>query len=611
FHLLFPRLAAGAQERVQHQLPSSPNSNGTIARVANNARHPNWKTELCWRFETAGFCAKGANCDYAHGVEELRRRRCMYMEDCVYGPEYCHYSHEKEEVIEPIRQNATADATEDNNVYMDLSSSDRQQLDPVSAETNHALSNTSLHKTKLCDHFTRGNCVKGEWCTYAHGKKALRPMPIVPKADCKPGTNQLSERSVYVPTPTNPGQLVQCPICEEETATLLFENMKKKECRYNCTKCKLVKQKSIAQVTRSLPTEVKEIVIPNQLVHVVVRRAAIAEFQAVYHNYETEKWRAVMQDKTIRHDANIRLHAVPESCRFAMKAPNGIIPHVHVMYQILLSLLRNNNIYKMSEGIAFFGYAGILSYIGSIVYQRKDCLFTAARVGSIIFLNNTKMHSETDEWGLEEEEKEIYEQAGMEPPPTRPSAYQGVMPWDPLLHLSKYRLVQTKLQQEGCEPLRLLVLGDADYYDTRNDPWELKSPKTSKKEFMEKPSALHLLLQTHFKISLSGIGKIKYRYNGDEHQELSAAQLLKLGERMEEAKRPSHISPADFIKQHDAIRAHLAAVLRTVRDLLVDDWTYAGIRYTNIAGRGKMTVTLKGELDKRCIDDVLKAKLGL
>ena len=42
--------------------------------LASNARPDLLKTQLCSRFQRDGCCAKGANCWFAHGVGELRRR---------------------------------------------------------------------------------------------------------------------------------------------------------------------------------------------------------------------------------------------------------------------------------------------------------------------------------------------------------------------------------------------------------------------------------------------------------------------------------------------------------------------------------------------------------
>lgn len=35
----------------------------------------NYKTQLCRHFSTTGYCKQGENCQYAHGVEEIRQKQ--------------------------------------------------------------------------------------------------------------------------------------------------------------------------------------------------------------------------------------------------------------------------------------------------------------------------------------------------------------------------------------------------------------------------------------------------------------------------------------------------------------------------------------------------------
>ncbi|KAJ1529043.1 nudix (nucleoside diphosphate linked moiety X)-type motif 2, partial [Nowakowskiella sp. JEL0078] len=90
-----------------------------------------FKTRLCERFETDGFCPYGNRCTFAHGTVELRDRS-------TYGGEA-----EKKDAVENL-----------------------------------------LYKTRLCERFMKENfCQYGPRCNFAHSLRELRDRPNFAKED--------------------------------------------------------------------------------------------------------------------------------------------------------------------------------------------------------------------------------------------------------------------------------------------------------------------------------------------------------------------------------------------------------------------------------------------
>ncbi|KAJ3277778.1 hypothetical protein HK104_002978, partial [Borealophlyctis nickersoniae] len=118
---------AGWEDDMRNALPST----GTT-RSSNNtsqADNPLYKTRLCERFETEGFCPYGNRCTFAHGTVELRLRPTFTGEaEKKDGPE------------------------------------------------------NPLYKTRLCERFMKeGFCQYGPRCNFAHSE--LRDRPHNPKED--------------------------------------------------------------------------------------------------------------------------------------------------------------------------------------------------------------------------------------------------------------------------------------------------------------------------------------------------------------------------------------------------------------------------------------------
>ncbi|EFH57655.1 zinc finger (CCCH-type) family protein [Arabidopsis lyrata subsp. lyrata] len=50
-----------------------PRGYGDASNVAQTLKPPNWKTRICNKWETTGYCPFGTNCHFAHGASELHR----------------------------------------------------------------------------------------------------------------------------------------------------------------------------------------------------------------------------------------------------------------------------------------------------------------------------------------------------------------------------------------------------------------------------------------------------------------------------------------------------------------------------------------------------------
>ncbi|KAK9729070.1 hypothetical protein K7432_000583 [Basidiobolus ranarum] len=118
------------RSRTEKLLSTSPNS-------ANND-NPLYKTRLCERFETEGFCPYGPKCTFAHGIVELKEKKPQTNEK------------------------------------------------PSTVESKIKESNDNpLYKTKLCERFMKENfCQYGPKCNFAHGRDELKdrsstaPVPV-------------------------------------------------------------------------------------------------------------------------------------------------------------------------------------------------------------------------------------------------------------------------------------------------------------------------------------------------------------------------------------------------------------------------------------------------
>ncbi|CAG8433359.1 1568_t:CDS:2 [Diversispora eburnea] len=119
------------RERQQHNRPEK-NGNGFSSPLHSPVmpfENPLYKTRLCERFETEGFCPYGPKCTFAHGTVELRERPAG-----------------EEKIDAPL----TAKDGPDNPLY----------------------------KTRLCERFMKENfCQYGPKCNFAHGEEELRERP--------------------------------------------------------------------------------------------------------------------------------------------------------------------------------------------------------------------------------------------------------------------------------------------------------------------------------------------------------------------------------------------------------------------------------------------------
>ncbi|CAG8669444.1 9050_t:CDS:2, partial [Acaulospora morrowiae] len=121
------------RERQQHHRPEK-NGNGFSSPLHSPVmpfENPLYKTRLCERFETEGYCPYGPKCTFAHGTVELRERPSG--EEKIDAP-------------------PTAKDGPDNPLY----------------------------KTRLCERFMKENfCQYGPKCNFAHGEEELRERPNI------------------------------------------------------------------------------------------------------------------------------------------------------------------------------------------------------------------------------------------------------------------------------------------------------------------------------------------------------------------------------------------------------------------------------------------------
>ncbi|CAG8578526.1 6289_t:CDS:2 [Funneliformis caledonium] len=109
--------------------------------------NPLYKTRLCERFETEGYCPYGPKCTFAHGTVELRERPANAEEKIDTSP--------------------TAKDGPDNPLY----------------------------KTRLCERFMKESfCQYGPKCNFAHGEHELRDRPNNPATSNPRGGDNGSER---------------------------------------------------------------------------------------------------------------------------------------------------------------------------------------------------------------------------------------------------------------------------------------------------------------------------------------------------------------------------------------------------------------------------------
>jgi hypothetical protein len=108
--------------------------------------HPLFKTRLCERFQTEGFCPYGDKCSFAHGSDDLREI--------------------------PLEMQAGFALESSNGINIAKAGS-------VPRKVNPAVINP-LYKTKLCEKFMKEKfCQYGSNCHFAHGEEQLKQRPVV------------------------------------------------------------------------------------------------------------------------------------------------------------------------------------------------------------------------------------------------------------------------------------------------------------------------------------------------------------------------------------------------------------------------------------------------
>ncbi|CAG8478157.1 23023_t:CDS:2 [Rhizophagus irregularis] len=168
-----------ARKQRQNQNQSEKNSNGNGNGSVNNSNglnsgyasplhspvmqfeNPLYKTRLCERFETEGYCPYGTKCTFAHGTVELRERPAN--------------------VEEKTDNSSTVKDGPENPLY----------------------------KTRLCERFMKENfCQYGPKCNFAHGEHELRDRPNAIRGDngSEPRLNGVNNNDLEKRTiPASPG----------------------------------------------------------------------------------------------------------------------------------------------------------------------------------------------------------------------------------------------------------------------------------------------------------------------------------------------------------------------------------------------------------------------
>ncbi|CAG8540496.1 4034_t:CDS:2 [Paraglomus brasilianum] len=148
------RLELAREQRQHHRTEKL--GNGFVSPLQSPVMtydNPLYKTRLCERFETEGFCPYGPKCTFAHGTNELRERP----------------------------------------------SSEEKVGSPPTARDGPE---NPLYKTRLCERFMKENfCQYGPKCNFAHGEHELRerPQSSVPHRDNgehHPVMNEQSQKTV-------------------------------------------------------------------------------------------------------------------------------------------------------------------------------------------------------------------------------------------------------------------------------------------------------------------------------------------------------------------------------------------------------------------------------
>lgn len=222
-----------------------------------------FKTKMCTSFRV-GMCSKGADCNYAHGMEDMRQpppnwqeltglrgedrsssgnwdddqkiihkmklcKKFYNGEECPYG-ERCNFLHEdpakfRDDSGRFRESSAISIGTTGSPVGYGSGSNQSDSIKPVNTGPDAFRVNAKPYlKTKLCNSWEKGQCHYGDKCHFAHGQAELRmpsghiegeafstgsiSIPIKPQS--VPDNDASPSRTVIVPTLTEEGQGKKC-----------------------------------------------------------------------------------------------------------------------------------------------------------------------------------------------------------------------------------------------------------------------------------------------------------------------------------------------------------------------------------------------------------------
>lgn len=185
-----------------------PPSNAPVNRGANNIFY---KTRLCANFKN-GSCRNGENCNYAHGIDDIRQpppnwqelvtvrdedrpltgnweddqkiihrmKLCKKFnngEECPYG-DRCNFRHEEpakfREDSSRYRENAAISIGTTGAPMPHASSTSLEENRPNTGINTFLVNPKPYWKTKICNKWEQtGNCPFGEKCHFAHGQAGI------------------------------------------------------------------------------------------------------------------------------------------------------------------------------------------------------------------------------------------------------------------------------------------------------------------------------------------------------------------------------------------------------------------------------------------------------
>ncbi|XP_062149358.1 zinc finger CCCH domain-containing protein 39 isoform X1 [Alnus glutinosa] len=258
-----PRISEDSQSNALPCPPMSSRLNPPNPLVNRGTSNIFYKTKMCTTF-MAGMCSKGADCKYAHGIEDMRQpppnwqelaglrggedrlsgnwdddqkiihrlklcKKFYNGEECPYG-DRCNFLHEDPGKFRDdsgrFRESSAISIGTTGSSLVHGSGSNL-------SDCNKPLNNGSdasrvpmkpYLKTKICNSWERGQCHYGDKCHFAHGQAELRApgahfegealsmgsIPISTKPQSVPATDASPPNTAGLPTLTEEGNGKKC-----------------------------------------------------------------------------------------------------------------------------------------------------------------------------------------------------------------------------------------------------------------------------------------------------------------------------------------------------------------------------------------------------------------